>query len=69
MPEVILLIPNVYSLRHETPTEMREEPLVQTAEFFENACPMGCRFIFPESDFDPRHLIGPSQGPIVPTSN
>ena len=43
-----------YSLRHETPTETREEPLVQTVEFFGNAGPMGCRFMFPESHFDPK---------------
>ena len=29
-------------------------------EFFENAGPMGCRFIFPESDFDPSNSIGSS---------
>ena len=35
-----------------------EEPLLQAVEFFENAGPMGCRFIFPESDFDPSNSIG-----------
>ena len=35
-----------------------EKPLVQAVEFFENAGPMGCRFIFPESDFDPSNSIG-----------
>ena len=35
-----------------------EKPLVQAVEFFENAGPMGCRFLFPESDFDPRNSIG-----------
>ena len=29
-----------------------------SVEFFENAGPMGCHFIFPESDFDPRNSIG-----------
>ena len=32
-----------------------EKPLVQAVEFFEKAGPMGCRFVFPESDFDPRN--------------
>ena len=35
-----------------------EKPLVQPVEFFENAGPMRCRFIFPESDFDPSNSIG-----------
>ena len=36
----------------------REKPLVQTVEFSENAGPMRCRFIFPESDCDPSNSIG-----------
>ena len=36
----------------------REKPLVQAVEFFEKADPMGCRFIFPKSDFDPSNSIG-----------
>ena len=36
----------------------REKPLVQAVEFFENTGPMGCHFIFPESDFDPSNSIG-----------
>ena len=35
-----------------------EKPLVQAVEFFEKAGPMGCRFTFPESDFDPSNSIG-----------
>ena len=35
-----------------------EKPLVQAVEFFEKAGSMGCRFIFPESDFDPSNSIG-----------
>ena len=35
-----------------------EKPLVQAVEFSENAGPMGCRFLFPESDFDPSNSIG-----------
>ena len=34
-----------------------KKPLVQAVEFFEKAGPMGCRFIFPESDFDPSNSI------------
>ena len=36
----------------------RGKPLVQAVEFFEKAGSMGCRFIFPESDFDPSNSIG-----------
>ena len=36
----------------------KEKPLVQAVELFEKAGPMGCRFIFPESDFDPSNSIG-----------
>ena len=35
-----------------------EKPLVPPVEFFEKADPMGCCFIFPESDFDPTNSIG-----------
>ena len=32
--------------------------MVQAVEFSENAGPMGCPFIFLESDFDPSNSIG-----------
>ena len=35
-----------------------EKPLVQAVDFSEKAGPMGCRFISPESDFDPSNSIG-----------
>ena len=53
MPEVFLAFGNGI-----LPSARREKPLVQPVEFFENAGPMGCRFIFPESDFDPSNSIG-----------
>ena len=31
---------------------------MQAVEFFEKAGPLGCRFIFPESDVDPSNSIG-----------
>lgn len=49
-----------YSLKRKTQTETRGEPMVRTVKFFGNAGPMRCRFIFPESDFEPEHLIGSS---------
>ena len=45
-------------LERRNTTKRREKPLVQPVEFFENAGPMRCRFIFPESDFDPSNSIG-----------
>ena len=47
-----------YLLERRNTARRREKPLVQAVEFFENAGPMGCRFIFPESDFDPSNSIG-----------
>jgi len=45
-------------LERRNAAKRREKSLVQAVEFFENACPMGCRFIFPESDFDSNNSIG-----------
>ena len=45
-------------LERRNTAKRREKPLVQTVEFSENAGPMRCRFIFPESDFDPSNSIG-----------
>ena len=45
-------------LQRRNTAKRQEKPLVQPVEFFENAGPMGCRFIFPESDFDPSNSIG-----------
>ena len=45
-------------LQQRNTAKRREKPLAQAAEFSENAGPMGCRFIFPESDFDPSNSIG-----------
>ena len=45
-------------LERRNTAKRREKPLVQAVEFCENAGPMGCRFIFPESDFDLINSIG-----------
>ena len=44
-------------LQQRNTAKRREKPLAQAVEFSENAGPMGCRFIFPESDFDPSNSI------------
>ena len=49
-------LPEVFLSRSDGIEE--EKPRVQAVEFFENAGPMGCRFIFPESDFDPSNSVG-----------
>ena len=45
-------------LQQRNTANRREKPMVQAVEFSENAGPMGCRLIFPESDFDPSNSIG-----------
>ena len=45
-------------LERQNTAKRREKPLVQAVEFFENTGPVGCHFIFPESDFDPSNSIG-----------
>ena len=52
-------MPEVFSLlERRNTTKRREKPLVQPVEFFEKAGPIRCRFIFPESDFNPSNSIG-----------
>ena len=50
------LLPEVFLSQSDGIGE--EKPLVQAAEFSEKAGPMGCCFIFSESDFDPSNSIG-----------
>ena len=58
LPRVTLDARGFSRLQQRNTAKRQEKPLVQAAEFSENAGPMGCRFIFPESDFDPSNSIG-----------